>query len=108
MAIEPPGCTLAGDVFFHLDLIRQSDDLRPLRLLVEGEDLCPATADSGPFVNAAGLLVLTPTALRCVGAAPAQPPEGRPVCSIVMWEVPLARMLLVRREKRFQKRSKRR
>ena len=64
MAIEPPGCTLAGDVFFHLDLIRQSDDLRPLRLLVEGEDLCPATADSGPFVNAAGLLVLTFTELR--------------------------------------------
>ena len=61
-------CALSGAVHFHLDLIQQVDDSRPLRLLVEGEDICSATAERGPFVNAAGLLVLAFSQLR--GAPP--------------------------------------
>ena len=57
-------CTLPGAVHFHLDLIMQIDDSTPLRLLIEGEDICSATAQLGPFVNAAGLLVLAFSQLR--------------------------------------------
>ena len=59
-------CTLPGAVHFHLDLIQQVDDRRPLRLLVEGEDICAASEERGPFVNAAGLLVLAFSQLRGV------------------------------------------
>ena len=57
-------CTIQGEVHFHLNNIRTSDDSRVFRLLVPGEDFCPATSENGPIANAAGLLVLAFSELR--------------------------------------------
>ena len=61
-------CTIPGEVHFHLDHIRTSDEARVFRLLVPGDDFCPATSANGPIANAAGLLVLAFSELR--GAPP--------------------------------------
>ena len=63
---QMPGtaCTIQGEVHFHLNNIRTSDDSRVFRLLVPGEDFCPATSENGPIANAAGLLVLAFSELR--------------------------------------------
>ena len=61
-------CPIQGEVHFHLNNIRTSDEARVFRLLVPGEDFCPATSANGPIANAAGLLVLAFSELR--GAPP--------------------------------------
>ena len=66
MADEP--CSVPGEVHFHLDLIHRNEDARVFRLLVPGEDFCPAFGAMGPIANAAGLLVLAFSELR--GASP--------------------------------------
>ena len=57
-----------GEVHFHLNNTRTSDEARVFRLLVPGENFCPATSANGPIANAAGLLVLAFFELR--GAPP--------------------------------------
>ena len=61
-------CSIQGEVHFHLNNIRTSEEARVFRLLVPGEDFCPATSANGPIANAAGLLVLAFSELR--GAPP--------------------------------------
>ena len=67
-AMPETACAIQGEVHFHLDSIRTSDEARVFRLLVPGEDFCPATSANGPIANAAGLLVLAFSQLR--GAPP--------------------------------------